>query len=984
MSLDSPKVYISHAGPNEANILLRQHREMLAKGDYETPLQQAMIVHAINDLTNLVGDLQQGKAIYQARIGLSSSEQNSTSASNVEIGNEEICYKSKKAPIPKEMQSSERVRISKMNFEALKRNEPFGSIKPAMPGAFFISEELLVPRADGLSSSLGYAEDYKAAPFRALQTSIQASSEEINIHYPRLSRQVPMPIKGELLNANGLNLKVAKPCDFDPAVWRLKDEDGSLPEIKYSMQQSQGEEFLIVDAAQFKPSEAESKYWLQSMPLPKSLESRIKESPEDLLSLLVSYLGRFNKETNLTNFRYIAHPNFSEFLESNKEFMPMIVNELKVAHCDLLSWFLAAQIRAHGKPAWVARGEVTTDQGKAFQGACGHSIVLTIDQNNRLIQIDPTKYIELDKAYHPEVMPVSMIAKLDDDFKAARNNSQRVELLRKFNEGLVELRTSQKARSAGVIKDSQALAQVYFSNLSSETSKFNNTDTQLNARVVNWDYLPSVEECDPLYLFDLLFNLHGNKYPFIDRSSRDVSVDTLTGDTLIHLRTQAEKEQAFLAVELAANHKIPILESSFIPDRSQACSIQLGFIEYCLKQKDLDHQLYEDLLGVPSTLLLGHLDDYLSHIPDLAILIETLSRIDLRRIYDRDLLWTYCASYKIDYHKDLEKHQYSKVFKENIPFSDNQYKPLADKIESFDINSKMAFCIDALVFSAQFQKACQDASYRKTFLAKFSKDENFFRTVVKNILRYDWKKVSTVNLGVTFAKPSANYTSALLYIPEKERSLLQRSFLRAIKSLDNQDTNARVSEGTELAEYTKGDSFGRIDWKSSGRTDKIYVKKEPYLQKGINSPLYVIYDHNFDKTYTNETERLKLLELIKTIQAESKHSHREVYIAGSGSSAYIKVKINVSAQVIAESLIEDQSGAITPMVHLNGHTQPAPNLLYLSRDYTNISAMEYIYGGLPRSNLRTIFLKDPEYMVYPRIKPEWLNESSAKHPLIES
>jgi len=331
-----------------------------------SPVTAAMIARTREDYTKLLHLYNSGELQYQGPsiTSQASNPQSSTDTKVVTSTQTEAVYPAKKPRIPQELsnKAGSSVGISKMDPHALTQEIPLGSISPSMKGVFFIDEEMRTPIPDGFIRDLGFAEFYPQSRFETFLPPT-ATKPTFKISYPKSTPIIPLPIKAELASLeNSGNLKVAKPNPDDPLVWRVPFQNSLI----YTLQETNTEDLLKANlSSSMYPTQAEQKYWKSLMPLPGDLEARIKEHPKDLIHLITSFLA-IKTSAGLSNFRYVCNQDFSNFLAKHKEDLPLIVNELKVGHCDLLSWYVAAQLRAHGRPAWVAGGRVTTKDGNHF------------------------------------------------------------------------------------------------------------------------------------------------------------------------------------------------------------------------------------------------------------------------------------------------------------------------------------------------------------------------------------------------------------------------------------------------------------------------------------------------------------------------------------------------------------------------------------------------------------------------------------------
>ena len=983
-----PTPYKAHCSPDEAQTLLREYKEMSASMEEATPIGTEMIERAIQELTTLIDDFGNGKAIYEARYPRIESSTDQTTEENNPLKNIELeTNYPKRISIPEGFSEPDRLQLSQANYDDLQKDLPIGSIEPRMPSAFFNAYNLLCPRPDGFINNLGLADYYPESPFEGF-TSPQAKNQQVQILYPKSTRLIPMPNNSELASINGSDgLQIAKPSAYDPVIWRQR---GAGESLKYSIQELPESTRLntldLTKHPELVPTEEEQEYWKQALPLPDIVKQKIKESPKDLLTLLVSYLAIKDKETGLSNFRYQANANINSFLEEEKEHLALIISELKVGHCDILSWYLAALIRAEGRPAWVSRGLVSTDNGAAFQSAYVHSVVVTIDENNRIVQADPTQYLQHDLAYLPEEFPIAAFNTMKKNFSRAQTNKTRVKYLKEFKEVLQSTReaiNSNPERKKRALNSLSSLSN-YFSILMDLRGLSDiKAERKLKLQKVNFDLeREASKEYNLIDIIDLL-PTYESGYIFLPNHAVGARNFAFTKDHYevdkkpFYLETRLARENLVKAHRLAKQLLLPLYKSG-------AYGI-----------------FYESNFLKILHLLKGYLSDGAypfreNTYVELDDLFQALEEIEPKLIktnpnspprYQNFGVLASKINCSVD---ELIKHNFSDPFMSLLGGNrllmqfdcagSTDYQSLnlndgscSNKLEDGPEQDFSNMLTDYLYFNASFQEACINKEFRKIFLTKINKDETWFRRAAEVLFcnrKAKPTRTRTDNGVYKKYQPEFFYP---YYLESDDQSRLIALFKDKLKKIDNNLNTGRVTEDTDLREYSSGDSIRTIDWKATARSDHVYVRKQPLITTGISTPLHVIIAVN-----DTVMSRLQVLELIRTLQEDIKKTNREVYLGFQGDNNYfVKLRRNLDPRIISQSLTTKSFEELTigedQLSYLDEKGKPFSNLLLVTNDYNRISALNYLYHGIRKANAHSIYLKESRYDVYPQIKKDWID-----------
>lgn len=138
----------------------------------------------------------------------------------------------------------------------------------------------------------------------------------------------------------------------------------------------------------FAPSLAEQTFWQSKLPLPQEIAHLHKEGNQGkFFTALEAYFR--------DNFYYVCQYNLGQIILKHKHMLPLIAQELKMGHCDLLSWTLAGYLRGCGIAAFTTDEKVVKDNptGDAvFKSAAGHARVGIIDPSGKVTYLDPTQW----------------------------------------------------------------------------------------------------------------------------------------------------------------------------------------------------------------------------------------------------------------------------------------------------------------------------------------------------------------------------------------------------------------------------------------------------------------------------------------------------------------------------------------------------------------------------------------------------------------
>jgi hypothetical protein len=278
------------------------------------------------------------------------------------------------------------------------------------------------------------------------------------------------------------------------------------------------------------------------------------------------------------------------------------------------------------------------------------------------------------------------------------------------------------------------------------------------------------------------------------------------------------------------------------------------------------------------------------------------------------------------------------------------------------------YFISLFDFYASFQEACRDKDFRTKFLAKINKDESWFKRFAEIFLTFKKPTPTRTRDNKGFYKLNDPNSFDPLYLELDDQKRLRTAFSRDISRVTRQ-TYGSEKLPSEIREYVPGDEPKRINWKVTGKSpDKVYVSNQPYRESGTNSPLHVLVYLKDDKdSYCNP---LKALELIAALQAHIRKTNREVYLSFGTPGYYVKLNRSLDPKIIYQSFKSQTQCDVAS--HLDEKGRPFTNMLFLTDDYNSLSAMSYLYSGIKKANFHGVYLRDPEYQVYPLLKKDFI------------
>lgn len=861
-------------------------------------------------------------------------------------------------------------KVSDMDPEALKRSVPVGRISPPMVSAKFICNELRIPVANGFVYGRGYG-DYPDAALRNYSGE-NVDSATYEIEHPNLPPGVlGVPLSTKVVEANDDLGKLSKPTKQDPAVWRAAKTKGN---VKYKLASLNEDEVGKIDISKLRVKKDEQMFWRYRLPLPLAVQARIDLAKKngdhkEIVSLLTSFITQ--EHDGKTNFRYVCNPRLGRFFQENADDLPLLMNELKVGHCDLHSWYIAAQLRAQGVPAFVTTEAITTKDGKSFNDSYLHATVLVAMSDGSLMEYDPTSHIHWDNSFHPSVMSDDLIDTLEDRLLEAETNQEKAEIIRGFNKEILPALRKEARGNSDVKEDFIARSHGALSAYLGE-ARFDDSVTRIMGDAARLDSLPRVVTPDSILEVLALYDASkGMDWTSISESSK---VRREQASWLF--RAFYDKRIACYASETRVN------EYFFFEDRTATLEEVIRVL------KDESYNRVGDYSTLEGNFTTGLLYDYYDSRVGFGKRMESCSLEeacsgDYLSINNKpDSFWR-SYSYSPSFLDGLQKDEYVYHLGIGVKNLWNFSNPASGNKE-LTCGQKEYFMLkrDFFVFAVELQLACTSPEYENAFCEKLGLDKIRFRKLLKSVVKspsvdldnsgikekYKDERAFFDPVSLSKKKPNDAVWACVngdIYLDLRERARFRKAVLRTIAEVDSRASfTTRFTYG-DFREYSQGDDAKRISEPLYARSGQNYVNLMPTREMDHDNQLHVCIE-----TSRAALQSLKNLELIRILQEDSRAKNRTVYISNEESS-YFKLPLNMQPQEVLTLLTLMDQGANN--LFLKGG-KPPRNLLYVSGSQTNTLATKYLYQGV--CNFHAINLRGKEFTVHPLVSKRWVEHGS--------
>jgi DNA-dependent RNA polymerase auxiliary subunit epsilon len=893
---------------------------------------------------------------------------------------QELLYKNQDKAKSPESKNNKHIAISEMDIKALKQVTPEGSLEPPAPGLLFPSGELRIPSSTGFMEAVAY-HDVDPSPFQAATSQTILPEKILNIQYPlSLNRtsvlRVPWGMYPASLSSDAE--KIAAPTPTDPLLWHLR-KSATANTIDYTLATLSAKTLSKADIAILSVSDEEKNYWQSALPLPAALQQRIDQEPplsQEKVHLLLAYLQHKPSGSDLSNFRYVCHPRLGRFLRENADDLPLLISELKVGHCDILAWYLAAQLRAQGIPAWAVSCAVTTPEGDAFNAAYGHSIVGMALEEGRMLTCDPTRLCDFDKAMHPAVLQDEDIDTLEEKFLDCDTFAQKIAVLRSFMcIDMLEIRTrmNDPEKAQKVLGDLSAFNSAAFANRDSEPFLLDEKNLRLEGTAANWNALPKEISRSTLQtvLRELSNSFRQETIMHFDLGKKEFQA----------LCSKSTRQSYAWAMEAARVLQLPLTAKS------------MGFSE-TLDEFYYDPKTIVDILHSPYRgTLLGHCakkidaSTFLAHShPDEWI--DLLSINFFNDFFDLPL-------YVLQRSEQENAHKYSSQFLTCLQngFLPNFITPQNDVdllaiSKNADESRRNQFykkykpkelANDMALLSLKLQYFLAGKESKGTIMDSLGLHENQLHellTALSIIKISPQKKMHARHLPLHIRTRDIRIQKALkrtfeqYTLPTEYKGKIEKELRRQLTRLRAVDDKEARGYG-ETRAYVPGDDMRYIDWHATARSERIFTKLLPERNAEGAKPLTIFIDRDLllSDSYVSP---LQIVEILRVLQTYSKTQRCPVYLTSSHGEQF-QLSLQVPAEQIALSfaLYEER---------LEEKPMPEPDaLLYITERSGQKLLAKYLYGK--KFPIEVIHLAEDPFITYPICKEKWIEEGFSEKNL---
>lgn len=911
-------------------------------------------------------------------------------------------------PSKKEEQNSKKSpfqKISEMNSEAITSRETMGGITPPIRACFI--KALRVPTPHGYrdlkpdNKSLGA----DASELPSLKNS-SAMPDDIRINYPlaKTDDAFAVPSKFKMIACENGNADEDE--DEQEGHLIVRPTEKNTPFVHYNA------DYIADNQADYiirkrnetpvynciKPDENERAYWSQTLPLPKELKNLCEANPNYATSLIATYVTE--------NFRYACHDRLGEFIQKNSEDLPLIIDELRVGHCDLLSWVSAAYMRGLGHCAYVTGDLVTNFEGDSFMKKYGHARVVIIDENGRECFFDPAAKVEPAYEFATELLKDEVIENMEAAYAKAENEERKRQIISGF---MNHTQSLAKNISAKQITGMQRILR-FISSLSGNAD--NNTIEPLdhismqnrskqfkdNTAVENFHLTGNPNLENFLSLAESLSSNFGlfERFTFSGQNpaQRKQLQDFLNYYRLFRLPIDRMVDSDRYNVELLLKNTFfstiffsdgEIFQCTFCNGTNRACSFdpnfaaRIGNIKSAadpiniadLKIVDLKPSKIVDVPSKfkPRTLIFG--ENYITSM----LLIDKAEIAEFCEYFSPDFDFSdrfKSIAAQIEWEDILISLQKMKIIKKNRRISLH-----------FDDYSLL---IELFVFQSLAAKALANTKLREKMKSDFALSDSYFDKLATNILPLAdtqgkglLKSVYNLEFNRDLQE-KGHLTSKILRTDGADKKRARHGFEQLIKKLDRRPKKGRRefhADGWRLEKYAPENHDAKdICWAKTATNPYEPVVKTHSPEIMRSQPLHVLVYLN-NPLY--EYYLLASLEtLIENLQALAKKG-RNIYLTTNQIENYVPLKnVKMPAREIAMRLSQLHLNMTTAQnernfVANNGllcRGKMPENLLFISDTNTIVNSASWQLQN--KCNLVATTFRDANIDMYYLIKDEWV------------
>lgn len=786
---------------------------------------------------------------------------------------------------------------------------PIGRIEPPLAVGIYLTD-LSLPAPTGKIT-------VKSLP---LVKEPKTSSQKINISLPQLQKSVPCPFEAEVIEVS--QPESAKYQEANVISQLEKPADS----IKYQL--ALHTELPKVNSEELKPTEEEIKYWQSVFPLPKVLQRLCKESPEDIPSYIGSYVAQ--------NFCYVTNPDFGEFLQYGAEDLPIIMQELKVGHCDYLAWYTAAVLRSQGIPAWIGGGKVTTSDKTQFNGSYGHAVAVYTKTDGALGTLDPSSFCSVETAYHPEILTKKELTGLDEELVNAENDEEKRTALREFKNETIEtirkkINEDPKLKQT-IHRDRELALENLRSLLDSNPDEIKpKIDTTLFIRPQTLEAFPKDQSLETLS--QMLDSMTFFAVPSREEFKRF---------------TKIEREMLAEIVKRCRNHNIcsqfhdhKVTQWNMEQPENFKTSVVTDdafFNEYNIAESVIPEDIDRIWRTTPGA--------YGFNIDQMITLIP----IEPKNITDE----VFSQKFKTLW----QKYKINLLFSE---FSDLDINRGDFVLTGYHPNKKTTFQLDEHLprdivnLNLQIKSAFTGLENRESVLQVLNLEESELNNAARRyLLDYEeyLKKVSLLDLElfqhVYHLTSGDEIKLAQTLFPQQEWHLSQNKYGMPVP-------------GPSAREYQPGDDARYIHWKATAKQPDSKLMTREFEPEPEGEAVEIYLDRNIILPQSLH-DYMGALGAIKAVQARGENNNTTIHILQNPETS-ISINPNNNPDEIINNLKDQIAEKEISLPELNADSKG----FFISTSRMKCAAVNYLYPGL-----QTICLADEQYWLFPEVREDFV------------
>jgi len=885
--------------------------------------------------------------------------------------------------------------ITEMDWKGLKSQETFGLLQPVVPSTSF-TRSIRLPLPNGsYMVALNRIEqrEINSEEIPALEGEESVEIQQNDVHVSvslqdENAMTIPVPIGAQIVA-----------CDGDEAI--LVGIDGRVPLVIQNLDvpvitgyvlrvAENGSAHTQADRKCFIPSNDEKEYWAKVLPLPKSIVERCEKQRERIPLFIAEFIA--------DNFMYVCHDEYGEFLKKHEDDLPLIMDELRMGHCNLLSWVSTAYLRQLGVPCFLTNELVTNEKGSGFYLHSGHARVGVINTHGEVDIFDPTKVCRNPSALSPDHLSGQCFQQMDQIYAGAKSEDEKREILRAFistfKQQMVETQTRLNRaqlqpqrhgpsninelknifsellqREPAVIFPERIIRKKFGDEYRGKVDdigswiRYAEHEIFLNG-VISDGCFTAEQECD--FFTDLAAKRERSfAATYVDAYARNGlhpfnwgqagAYDTLLCDGFVDFPHLDISGVIFYFLQFYLNNEYTrkiapkefaeILKFSRSPD-----AFRIFFRKYKVPPETFFEQFtHVRFTDAAYSFYIGHEDFQFS---------DNFIEI-LKTIYVSDN-WNTAF-----YEETLRRKRIIPLF-ENLIFTQLGARALNNKHLRAELSRRCGDYVDDNFwkkFAAQLQKTTHGKPKRELQDSSMLKKFSFETKQISNSFRVDIVRSREVT-----------------YIPrEEERAARNAVKSLFIKLLQRKSPRPAERDFDSLEEYQPGHHDVRdIAWAASAHGDRVLAKRYK-TDRVSGQPLHVVFDGLFSHPNQEEIsfnifQNVKIvLDVLSEIQ---KKTHAPIFVSSPNHGVYLKFDGLIHRSDIVASLITASTNYKESEVDLrkvkNGRAEIPENLVYLSHNQGKVAAVKYQLGN----QVTALTYEELGCNVFARIKPEWVERGT--------